>query len=109
MALILVLVAATGAGLSGLPALLAGGRPRLAQGCATALLAAASATGSVSAERSHRIHDEVPERGGGHYVSAIGRNALFHSPEDRGATVVDPAVIARFVDAFTNVARALAG
>ncbi|MBZ5558173.1 MAG: hypothetical protein LAO77_12945 [Acidobacteriia bacterium] len=50
---------------------------------------------------------EVVHRGGGHYVSVIGRNALFHNPEDRGAKAVDPAVIARFVDAFTNVARGL--
>ena len=52
---------------------------------------------------------EVVHRGGGHYVSVIGRNALFHNPEDRGATTVDPVVIARFVDAFTSMARALAG
>lgn len=49
MALILVLAAAAVAGLSGLPALLARGRPRLGQGCATALLVAASATGLLSA------------------------------------------------------------
>jgi hypothetical protein len=52
---------------------------------------------------------EVVHRGGGQYVSVIGRNALFHNPEDRDAKAVDPAVIARFVDAFTAVAKALAG
>lgn len=52
---------------------------------------------------------EAVHRGGGHYVSVIGRNALFHNPEDRGAKAVDPAVIARFVDAFTAVAQGLAG
>ncbi len=52
---------------------------------------------------------EVVHRGGGHYVSVIGRNALFHNAEDRGAKAVDPAVIARFVDAFTAVAKRLAG
>ncbi|MBI3491907.1 MAG: hypothetical protein HY047_09020, partial [Acidobacteria bacterium] len=51
---------------------------------------------------------EVVHRGGGRYVSAIGRSALFHNPEDRGPKVVDPGAIARFVDAFTAVARALA-
>jgi hypothetical protein len=51
---------------------------------------------------------EVVHRGGGHYVSVIGSNALFHNPEDRGVKVVDPAVIARFVDVFTNVAKTLA-
>jgi hypothetical protein len=52
---------------------------------------------------------EVVHRGGGHYVSVIGRNALFHNPEDRGSKTVDPAVIARFVDVFTAVAKGLAG
>jgi hypothetical protein len=51
---------------------------------------------------------EVVHRGGGHYLSVIGSNALFHNPEDRGAKVVDPAAIARFVDAFTKVAKTLA-
>ena len=51
---------------------------------------------------------EVVHRGGGRYVSVIGRNALFHNPDDRGSKTVDPAAIARFVDAFTAVARALA-
>jgi hypothetical protein len=50
---------------------------------------------------------EVVHRGGGHYVSVIGRNALFHNPDDRGSKTVDPAVIARFVDAFTAVAMGL--
>jgi hypothetical protein len=52
---------------------------------------------------------EVVHRGGGQYVSVIGRNALFHNPEDRGTKAVDAAVVARFIDAFTAVARALAG
>jgi hypothetical protein len=52
---------------------------------------------------------EVVHRGGGRYVSVIGRNALFHNPEDRGARAVDPAVVARFIDAFTAVAKGLAG
>jgi hypothetical protein len=51
---------------------------------------------------------EVVHRGGGKYVSVIGRNGLFHNPGDRGAAVVDTAVIARFVDAFVAVASSLA-
>ena len=52
---------------------------------------------------------EVVHRGDGRYVSVIGRNALFHNPEDRGATTVDAGAVARFVDAFTHVARTLCG
>jgi hypothetical protein len=48
-------------------------------------------------------------RGGGRYVSAIGRNALFHNPSDRGPQVVDARAIAAFVDAFATVAKTLAG
>jgi hypothetical protein len=51
---------------------------------------------------------EVIHRGGGRYVSIIGRSALFHNPDDRGTGAVDPEVIARFIDALTNVARAFA-
>jgi len=52
---------------------------------------------------------EVVHRGGGRYVSAIGRNAMFHNPDDRGPQVVDARTIAAFVDAFAIVAKALAG
>jgi hypothetical protein len=52
---------------------------------------------------------EVPHRGGARYVSVIGRNGLFHHPEDRGPEVVDIAAIAGFCDAVTEVARGLAG
>ena len=51
---------------------------------------------------------EVVHRGGGRYISVIGRSALFHNPADRGPAAVDAGVIARFVDAFTIVAKALA-
>lgn len=50
---------------------------------------------------------EVVHRGGGRYVSVIGRNALFHNPNDRGPDAVDPRTIARFVEVFTAVAREL--
>jgi hypothetical protein len=50
---------------------------------------------------------EAVHRGGGRYVSVIGRNALFHNPDDRGPGAVDVAAVARFVDVFTSVARML--
>jgi hypothetical protein len=51
---------------------------------------------------------EAVHRGGGRYVSIIGRNALFHNQADRGPDAVDPGVIARFIDIFTTVAKRLA-
>ena len=51
---------------------------------------------------------EAVHRGGGRYVSIIGRNALFHNQADRGPDAIDPGVIARFVDIFTAVAKRLA-
>jgi len=51
---------------------------------------------------------EVVHRGGGRYVSVIGRNALFHNPADRGPDVVDARAIAAFIDAFTQMAKGLA-
>jgi hypothetical protein len=51
---------------------------------------------------------EVVHHGGARYVSVIGSNALFHNPDDRGPQAVDAAVIARFVAAFTAVAKTLA-
>jgi len=50
----------------------------------------------------------VVHRGGGRYMSIIGRNALFHNPADRGPEAIDPGVIARFAAAFTAIARTLA-
>ena len=46
--------------------------------------------------------------GGGRFISIIGKNDLFHSPDDRGAEVVDLPVIERFATAFAKVATALA-
>jgi hypothetical protein len=51
---------------------------------------------------------EAVHRGGGRYVSIIGRNALFHNQADRGPDAVDPVVIGRFIDVFTTVAKGLA-
>lgn len=50
----------------------------------------------------------VVHRGGGRYMSVIGRNALFHNPGDRGPDAVDVATIARFAQMFTGVAQTLA-
>ncbi len=46
-------------------------------------------------------------RGGGRYVSIIGRNALFHNSADRGPEAIDATAISRFVDAFVQVATEL--
>lgn len=51
----------------------------------------------------------VVHRGGGRYVSMIGRNALFHNPADRGPEAVDVEMIARIAAAFAMVAKDLAG
>ena len=47
-------------------------------------------------------------RGGGRFISIIGKNDLFHNPGDRGADVVDLKVIERFARAFAKVATAFA-
>jgi hypothetical protein len=49
----------------------------------------------------------VIHRGGGRYVSVIGRSALFHNPMDIGPEAVDVEAIARFAGVFTAVATAL--
>jgi len=51
---------------------------------------------------------EVVHRGGGRYLSVIGRNGLFHNPDDRGSHTINPSAIATFVDAFVAVAATLA-
>jgi hypothetical protein len=51
---------------------------------------------------------EVVHRGGGRYVSMIGRSAVFHNPEDRGPHVVDVQRIAQFTAAVTAMARQMA-
>jgi hypothetical protein len=46
-------------------------------------------------------------RGGGRFISIIGKNDLFHSPDDRGPDVIDLNVIERFAGAFAAVATSL--
>ncbi len=47
-------------------------------------------------------------RGGGRFISIIGKNDLFHSPDDKGPDVVNLAEIGRFATAFAKVAVLLA-
>jgi len=61
------------------------------------------ARGTVPGGEAEAVH-----RGGGRYVSIIGRNALFHNQADRGPEAIDSGVIARFIDIFTAVAKRLA-
>ena len=44
---------------------------------------------------------------GGRFISIIGKNDLFHSPDDHGPDVVDLSVIEKFATAFAVVATAL--
>lgn len=46
-------------------------------------------------------------RGGGRFISIIGKNDLFHSPDDKGPDVVNLAEIERFAMAFAKVALSL--
>jgi hypothetical protein len=48
-------------------------------------------------------------RGGGRFISIIGKNDLFHNPDDRGPDVIDLNVIERFASAFATVATSLGG
>jgi hypothetical protein len=78
------------------------------------LTAAMTASGLSVARRAPRGNvpageAEAVHRGGGRYVSAIGGNALFHNPGDRGSQAVDPITIAKFSNAFVSVASAIAG
>ena len=50
----------------------------------------------------------IVHRGGGRYVSVIGRNGLFHNVADRGPDAVDLDTIARFASVFTGIANELA-
>jgi hypothetical protein len=67
-------------------------------------IARRAARGTVPAGEAEAVH-----RGGGRYVSAIGGNALFHNPNDRGPLAVDPISIAKFSAAFIAVVRSMAG
>lgn len=77
------------------------------------LMAAAMTEAGLRIDRRHpRGVEPLGEarnihRGGGQFVSIIGKNDLFHSPDDRGPEVIDLDVIARFAGAFASVAISL--
>jgi hypothetical protein len=95
-----------------------------AQGAGNILQASDDETESIMAEamtqaglRIDRRHPRGVEplgeaanvhRGGGRFISIIGKNDLFHNPGDRGADVVDLKVIERFARAFATVATSFA-
>jgi hypothetical protein len=74
-----------------------------AMGAAGLVITRRNPRGTVPGGEAELVH-----RGGGRYVSVIGRNALFHNPADRGPQAIDPETIARFADVFVQVARSLA-
>lgn len=47
-------------------------------------------------------------RGGGRYISVVGRNGLFHHSDDRWPQAVDADAVAAFARAFINIALTLA-
>ena len=58
--------------------------------------------GTAPLGEARNIHRE-----GGRFISIIGRNNLFHNPDDRGPDVIDLDVIERFAKAFAMVATSL--
>ncbi len=48
------------------------------------------------------------QRGGGRYISAVGRNGLFHHPADRWPEAVDVNAVAIYARAFVKLALGLA-
>jgi hypothetical protein len=59
--------------------------------------------GTVPRGEAENIH-----RGGGRYISIIGKNDLFHNPDDCGPDAVNPNMIERFATAFAVIATSLA-
>jgi hypothetical protein len=47
-------------------------------------------------------------RGGGRYISVVGRNGLFHHSDDRWPQAVDADAVAAFAGAFVRIALAMA-
>jgi len=75
-----------------------------ALGAAGLSVARRAPRGTVPAGEAEAVHT-----GSGRYVSAIGSNALFHNPNDRGPEAIDPPAIARFSAAFLTMVRSIAG
>ena len=62
------------------------------------------ARGTVPFGEAGNIH-----RRGGHYISIVGRNGMFHSPDDRWPSAVDIKMVAKFASAFSQMALRFAG
>jgi hypothetical protein len=79
------------------------------------MMAEAMARAGLRIDRRHPLGVEPLgearniHRGGGRFISIIGKNDLFHSPDDHGPDVVDINVIERFAEAFAAVTTSLAG
>ena len=59
--------------------------------------------GQAPAGEAGNIH-----RGGGHYISLVGGNDLFHSEADRWPQAVNTAALSKLAQAFAGIARTLA-
>ena len=73
-------------------------------------LAAARTKVDEIAPRTNEIFGEAGNiyRGGGQYLSLLGRNGLFHHPDDRWPQAVDVGALTRYAEAFVQIARKLA-
>ena len=77
------------------------------------MMAEAMTTAGLRIDRRHpRDVEPLGEarnihRGGGRFISIIGKNDLFHSPDDHGPGVIDLDVIERFAKVFADVATSL--
>jgi hypothetical protein len=50
---------------------------------------------------------EAVHKGGGRYVSAIGRSAWFHHPGDKGPHVVDIRALSLLADTFEEICNSM--
>ena len=77
------------------------------------MMAAAMIEAGLRIDRRHPLGVEPLgearniHRGGGRFISIIGKNDLFHSPDDKGPDVTDLDIIVRFAGAFATVATSL--
>jgi hypothetical protein len=78
------------------------------------MMADAMTKAGLRIDRRHPLGEEPLgearniHRGGGRFISIIGKNDLFHSPDDRGPDVIDLNVIEKFATAFARVTTVLA-
>ena len=73
-------------------------------------LAAAGTKVDEIAPRTNEIFGEAGNiyRGGGQYLSLLGRNGLFHHPHDRWPQAVKVSAVTSYAAAFVQIARKLA-